>query len=205
MELDDLKNIWSQYDKKLSDNLKLNEELLRKMNLNSSKREMQKLLIFELLGIVIGFLTILFTLLISIYYINYLRFSIPGFIAIGALMICLIFGIIRTKRLLHIDYYGSAVVKVQGEILRLKRKSLLFRKYEFILMPLFVLPLLPILFKFVHNIDIYQNIRLLVFEGVLVIGISYPLLILTYKYLYDKKIKNAESLLNELEKFENDN
>ena len=50
MELDDLKNAWTQYDKKLAVNLKFNEDLLRKMNLNNSKKELQKPLIYELIG-----------------------------------------------------------------------------------------------------------------------------------------------------------
>ena len=70
MELDDLKNTWSQYDKMLADNLRLNEELLRKLNLNSSKREMQKVLVYELINIVTAVLVIIFTLWLSVYYIN---------------------------------------------------------------------------------------------------------------------------------------
>lgn len=204
MELDDFKNTWSQYDKMLADNLRLNEELLRKLNLSSSKREMQKILVYELINVVIAVLVIIFTLSLSMYYINLLRFCIPGFITIVISAIYLIFGIIRTKRLLNIDYYGSPVVKVQTEILTLKRKTLRLRKYELILLPLLLLPLLPLLFKFLHNIDIYKELKLLAFDVVLILGLAYPLLMWTYKYLYDKKFKNVENLLAELEKFKNE-
>lgn len=204
MELDDLKNTWSQYDKKLSENLRLNEELLRKLNLNSSKREMQKILTYEFVSIVISVLTILFALFISLRLIDQLRFSIPGFIAACVTSIYLSLGVIRTKGLLNIDYYSSPVLKVQRDILTLKKKTLRFRKYELILIPLLVLPLLPLLFKVVYNIDIYQNIRILVFEVVVILGLAYPLTIWVYKYLYDKKFKNAENLLAELDRFENE-
>ena len=40
MELEDLKKAWSEYDKKLSENLKTNNELLKKMNLNNAKSSM---------------------------------------------------------------------------------------------------------------------------------------------------------------------
>lgn len=202
MELDDLKSIWLQYDKKLSDNLRLNEELLRKLNLNSSKREMQKLLIYELVNIVIAVLVILFVLPISFRFINQLQYCIPGFITIVLTVIYIIFGLIMTNGLLNIDYYGSPVVKVQRKILSIKSKSLKYRKYELILMPMFLLPLLPLLYKVVYDIDIYQNLKIFVFEIVLILGISYPLIIWIYKYLYDKKFKNAENLLAEIEKFE---
>lgn len=204
MELDDLKNTWSQYDKKLSDNLRLNEELIRKMNLNTSRREMQKILIYEIISIVVSVATIAYILSLSIYYINQLRFGIPGFVSIGVIMFYLIFGIIRTNGLLNIDYYGSPVVEVQKQILLLKRKSLYFRKFELILLPLVILPLLPLLFKAVHNIDIYQNLRLLIIEVVVMLGLGYPLMLWVYKYLYGKKFKNAENLLAELDKFKNE-
>lgn len=204
MELDDLKNAWSQYDKKLSENLRINEELLRKMNINSSKRELQKILNYELISIVLLVLLISFVFFISFRFLDQLQFSIPGFITIAVSLIYLAFGIDRIKGLLNIDYYGSPVVKVQREFLSLKRKVLRFRKYELILMPVYLLPLLPLLFKFMYDIDIYKNMRLLVFEVIIVLGLGYPLVIWIYKYFYGKKIRNAENLLLDLDKFEDE-
>lgn len=205
MELDDFKNSWAEYDKKLSKNLRFNEELLQKMNLNSSRREMQKLLIYEVVSIFILIFLIFYILSNSIYYIYQLRYSIPGFIGVCVALIYLAFSFIRINDLLNIDYYGSAVVKVQKRILSLKRKTLRFRKYELILLPILVLPIIPIMFKAIHNIDIYRNLRLLIIEIVVVIGLAFPLFFWINKSLYDKKFKNAESLLKELEKFEDKN
>jgi len=42
MELDDFKSMWAKYDKKLSANLKFNEELLRRMSIDKSKRVLLK-------------------------------------------------------------------------------------------------------------------------------------------------------------------
>jgi len=204
MELDELKNNWADYDKKLSANLKLNEELLRKMNLNSSKREMQKVLIYELINILLLIILILYVFPNLFYYINQLRYSIPGFFSIGIALIFLVFSVIRMKDLINIDYYSLSVVKVQKRILTLKKKTLGFRKFELMLIPLFVLPILPILFKALHNIDIYQNLTLLIFEIVAILGLVYPLLFWVNRSLYDKKFKNAENLLNELKQFENE-
>ncbi len=39
-------------------------------------------------------------------------------------------------------------------------------------------------------------------EVVVIIGVSYPATIWINKHLYDRKFKNAERLLEELEKFE---
>jgi len=42
MELDELKIAWTKIDKRLSDNLKLNEDLLEKMTLGKSKWKWKK-------------------------------------------------------------------------------------------------------------------------------------------------------------------
>lgn len=202
MELDDFKKSWEQYDKKLSDNLRINEALLRKINLKTSKQELNKLLIYELFNIAVAVFLILFVLSNSMYYIHQLRFSIPGFICIGTTAIYLIFGIIRTRAFLKIDYYGSPVVQVQKDILSLKSKTLKFRKYELILLPVLILPLLPITFKVIHNIDIYKHTQSMLVEMLLVLALAYPLAFLTYKYFYDKKFRNAEQHLADLKRFE---
>ena len=40
MELEELKNTWEQYDKKISENLRTNKELLKKINLDRAKSTM---------------------------------------------------------------------------------------------------------------------------------------------------------------------
>ena len=202
MELDDLKGAWAQYDKKLSENLKFNEDLLRKMNLNNSKREMQKPLIYELVNILVLFLLFVYVISASIRLINEPKFFIPGFIAALICIIGLITTVIKANRFANIDYYGAPILKIQKDIAQLNRLVLRFRRYELGLLPILIIPLLPLLFKSIHNIDIYQNIKLFTFEIVAILGISYPATIWINKHLYDRKFKNAERLLAELEKFE---
>jgi len=54
MELDELKKAWIQYDKKLSENLKINQELLKKITLGKSKHEMKLPKNYEIASVVIG-------------------------------------------------------------------------------------------------------------------------------------------------------
>ena len=202
MELDDLKKSWTEYDKKLSKNLKFNEELLKKMNLNSSKKELQKPLIYDLVSILFLIVIIIYVLVFSIQHINEIRFCIPGFLSIGISTIYLVFAIIRTNGFLNIDYYGSPIIKLQRDILRLKKQVLVFRKYEMILIPLLAIPLLPIASKALHNIDLYQNkTGLIVGLSVILLG-AYPLTIWINKIVYDKKFKNTENLLAEIDKYD---
>ncbi len=202
MELDDFKSAWARYDKKLTEKLKFNEDLLRKMNLNTSKREMQKPFIYELGNIFVLFLVFIYAISASIRLINEPKFYIPGFIAALICIIGLVTTIMKVNKFANIDYYGAPILKIQKDITLLNRFVLKARKHELGLLPILMICLIPLLFKSVHNIDIYQNIKLFIIEIVIILGISYPATIWINKHLYDRKFKNAERLLAELERFE---
>ena len=202
MELDELKSAWAQYDKKLTENLKLNEELIRKMNLNNSKKELQKPLISELVGIIILPLFILYVGVSSIRYIDEPKYCIPGFISLAIGLVYMTFGIYRANRFLNIDYYSSSALKMQMDIAKLKKLVLHLRKYELLLIPIFVISILPILYKAIHNIDIYQHIKFYAIVVIACSSIGFPLTIWINKYLYDKKFENVEKLLDDLNRFE---
>ncbi len=202
MELDELKSAWTQYDKKLTENLKLNEELIRKMNLNHSKKEMQKPLFSELLNLTTMFICVVYFTASSIRFINEPKFCIPGFIIVALCLVIVVFSVIKTNRILNIDYYGTSLIELQKDISNLKKLILILRKYEFYSILIFLIVIFPISFKSILNIDIYQNIKLYAIEVIMASCISFPLTIWINKYLYDKKIENVEKLLDDLNRFE---
>lgn len=202
MELDDLKKSWIEYDKKLSENLKLNETLLRKINLNNSKKEFQKPLNLEIVNIVVAFLAVVWVLAISFKFIEQPKFSMPGLIAAMIGLVYLTFSIIKVNRFTKIDYYQKSVVNLQKDIAKLNQFVLKIRKVELILMPFLISMLFPILFKAVHNMDIYKKIWLFVFEIVFVAGIGLIVTIWINKKFVDKKMKNVDRLLDEIANFE---
>jgi hypothetical protein len=202
MELDELKQIWSQHEKKLNENLKFNEELLRKMNLNKAKQELQKPFILELINVCIMFLTIFFATAFSIRLIEEIQFSLSGFVGVLLGILYLIFSIMKVNRFVKIDYYNSSIVKLQKDLSLLKTFILRLRKVELIILPFLVLTILPIAFKTIHNINIFGKPLLFIFEVCFILGISYLVGLWTNKNYYDKKIKEAEMFLKEIEDFE---
>jgi hypothetical protein len=203
MELDELKSVWTQYDKKLSQTLKLNEQLLRKMDLNDSKRELQKPLMYELTGIGLTFMLVTGILGFSIRFINEPKYSIPGFISAIIALVYIVFGIIKANKFMHIDYYGSSIIKLQRDIAELNQLVLRLRKYELILTPSVALQL-PLVFKGLYGADIYSNIKLFWTVVILILGIGFPMLFWVNKHLYDEKFRNSDKLLKEIENYESD-
>ncbi len=203
MELDELKSAWAQYDKKLSRSLALNEVLLRNMNLKDSKNELQKPMMTEIFGVLSMAVMTAFFVGASIRVIDEPQYCIPGFISAVVALVYLAFSVMKTRKFLKIDYYGTSVIQLQQNIAEVNRLVLKLRKYELILSPAILISG-PLLFKVVHNVDVYTNIKSFLFAMALVfvVGISASLLI--NKYLYDKKFQNAERLLKEIEDYKLD-
>ena len=202
MELEELKSAWAQYDKKLSQNLKLNEELLRKMDLEKTKKEMNAPLNYEIISITIGVIFLLFILSATIRYSYELKFLLPGIIT------CIIVGIwvynsfSKIRLLLDIDYYDSPIVELQKSIQTFNRKYQRSKKFELYSIPVFAISAIPILGIALRNFDIYEHpIRFIVAIVILLI-LGIPGQIWIYKNLYDKKIRNTIKFLDELSRFE---
>ena len=202
MELDELKSAWAQYDKKLEENLKLNEELLRKMNLEKTKKELQHPLIGEIVNIIALSLIILFIGSNTIKYLHELRFSIPGFISVAIALFGLTTTIMKTNKLLNIDYYGSSIIALQKEIASVNKFILTQRRIEYFLIPILIIAMTPIAFKIINNVDLYTRLTLFITEIVLILGVSFPITLWVNKYLYDKKFQNAKRFLEDIERFE---
>jgi len=204
MELDEFKILWSEYDSKLSKNLKLNEKLLQKINFDKAKQEMQKPFIYEILNLVIMFITIAFLTKFSIKFIEEIQFSLTGFTSVLLGTLYLIFALRKVNKFVKIDYYNSTVIKLQKDVLLLKTSLLRIRKIELFLLPFFVITFLPILFIGIHNINLFENLRLFSIEFGLILIIGYPGVYWINKNLYDKKIKETELLLKETVNYEKD-
>ncbi len=174
------------------------------MNLNKSKDYIQSLLRYEILNMAVMFITILYVTICSIRIVNELRFCIPGFISAIIGFLYLVFSWIKTRAILQIDYYNTPVIKLQKEVATLNGLILKLRRIEIVLIPFLTITILPIFFKFIHHVDIYENIKL--FAGILSIclGVSLPVTLWINKYFYDTKIRDTKRLLHEIESFEDE-
>ena len=202
MELEELKSAWAQYDKKLSQNLKLNEELLRKMDLEKTKKEMNAPLNYEIISITIGVIFLLFILSATIRYYYELKFLLPGIITSIIVAIWVYNSFSKIRLLLDIDYYDSPIVELQKSIQTFNRKYQRSKKFELYSIPVFAISAIPILGIALRNFDIYEHpIRFIVAIVILLI-LGIPGQIWIYKNLYDKKIRNTTKFLDELSRFE---
>jgi hypothetical protein len=204
MELENLKSYWEELDKKLSENTKLNVELLKKTTKNSLRSELKSPLYVELINIIGVFLGGVIIIIMSIRLLEELRFSIPGFSSTIIGLLYIVFSLRKIKGLLSIEYINSPLIKLRRDLANLNRIFLQTRKYELSLVPLIPILILPLIYKSVVNIDIYLDLKRY-FIGVLIpLIFSIPIAFWFNKNVIDRKLNNAANMLDELEKFEKD-
>jgi hypothetical protein len=200
MELDDFKSMWAKYDKKLSANLKFNEELLRRMSIDKSKRVLLKPIYIFYTKVLIIFIFFVFVLNFSLGVIEQPIYCITGFTSAFISLIYGILTILKIKRYQGIEYSNSSIIELQLEIASLKIYILRLRKFELILIVPFLVSFMAICFKS-SGIDIYSNIRFFIIELVIALAMCVVLYFWYNKYLYVRKLNEAEQYLKEIERF----
>ncbi len=205
MELNDFKTLWLRYEHKLTENLKLNEALLRNTNLNAFRKELQKPLLYEQLSAALAAVLIPVFLLISLQYTGQPKFLFSGLVCCLVLTAQLLLGIRKLKRFYAIDHYGAPLIVLQEQLTQLRLIILRSRKLELALIPFLIIPVITLLMKVMHNIDVFVDTKTIVIYALA--GISGTMLatVLINKYLYDKKIKNLNTILSELKNYRAEN
>jgi hypothetical protein len=204
MESEELKNLWTLYDKKLTENLKFNEEILRKMNMDNSKKEMNSIFKYEIVSVITYFIAFFLLFTATFRNAGELKYLLPGIISTGISLILLILSIRKTKHLSDIEYYNSPIVDLQKSVSKAKQKYRNYKKFEFYIFPLYAITFMPPFAKLVRNVDFYAiPYQFLIAVGG-AIGLGYPLIIWIYKHWYEKKLTNVDKFLEELNRFENE-
>jgi len=202
MELDDLKRSWEQYDKKLTENLKMNEELLRRSNLDRSKRTMNTPLIYISIGVV---LSAVFTLLLfrwTLICLGEPLYLICGCICMLYTLFNLVYGMKELGMLRNMDYYNAPVLELQKQLSTFKAFYNKMKKIDFYIMPVAILAAMPLVFRVIHHLNIFNYPKMFIFTLLIGLAIAYPGLIWVYRNWYDKKVKAADRFLSELQEFE---
>src|SRR5258705_2043860 len=147
------------------------------MNLNDSKRELKKPVMYELSGVVGMVPLIAANLIFTIRLMDDPKYYIPGFFSVIIAIVYFIFAIIKANRFLTIDHYGTSVTKLQRDVTKLNQLVLQLRKYELAMIPLFIVTTLPLIFKGLYHIDIYSNIKVYSIAALLILRLGLPMTI----------------------------
>lgn len=204
MELTQLKAEWNKHNSYLENQHKLNEELLKKVNLDNSRKELGLPYKAEIGAcIVLTICSLLFLPQVVQLWDNPYYF-LSGISCLAITIGGAIIASVKIKSFASIDLFGSSIVKLQSDLIKLRKTIYRLVKFELLGIPLLFLGL-PAAIKVLRNQELFEI-------NFLVIGITLatcllvliPFMIWMYKKLYSERIERAKHHLKEIEKFQSE-
>jgi len=199
-----ISKLWEQYDRKLSETLNINKNILREIHSFRIQSQLNKPLFNE--GIELVIILVLMPLLInfSIDHANSPRLFLSGALSFALVLFFFILSVIRIKKFLSAGQLNDSIIETQKRISQLKLTVLRTRKIEYLLLPLLVATLLPISGKILYHINLFEKPFSFGVALTFALGIGILGTILTNRY-YNQKIETAESFLKKIKTYENEN
>jgi hypothetical protein len=174
---------------------------MKKINLNQVKKELSKPATTELVTIGLTALFAIYLIVVSTLMAGEPRFSVPGFIAAGSSIGLIAFAIFRLKMFSKIDYISDTVLGMQKILLAFQQKRNRWGWIELVLGIVAATMMWPLVLVTGFQIDVYNEISSWLAAVIVVAVVAAPITIIFERY-YQKRLKNARALLDEIEGFE---
>ena len=202
MELDELKNLWQAEHRNLNNRIKLNEELLMKMNMEKSAGDINKIVSVSVFGRNMALIYCLVSIGLAVSVIELIEYSIPAIL--GAL--AMLWSFISHLSIKKPDYKDS-IIQLHKTICNFKIHLAANAKYDIIVVAFWFLSVVPIFLNVAYNVSLYDNNQVLA-VFCLVAGIVLTLTIILSRKAYaecDRQLKITQDQLAELIEFEKNN
>lgn len=200
MEMDELKYLFKEDDKRLVNQVKINEELIRKMNMNLNVLEFDKLIDKSIKGRNMALVFCIATLIFSSIYIEKLAYSIPAIIGSMAMLWSFIDHLSITKP----DYSRISLIELQKSICNFRIHTSSTAKYDIAITIFWQITAVPLTTFAAFKILIFSNLKY--FSIYCLYCIVYITLTIAFSRktyaMYDQKLKETESDLEMIIAFE---
>jgi len=197
MELTELQNIWQEYDKKLSENTRLNREILRLLLISKPQRRLNWIKIRA------GFSTLSPIVFVIVLLVLNVRFYFgPGFY-IGLALFLPVYAItyiwdIEYYKLIRKINFSMPVLTLKKEFAQLEKYKIKKTRLKYMLMPLAMAGFLLMIFhRFNFSFDFISMLPLLLIVIVFISSIY-----ITFKYSIYERFRKLNLDIKEIEKLE---
>jgi cellulose synthase/poly-beta-1,6-N-acetylglucosamine synthase-like glycosyltransferase len=192
MELEQLKNLWVQQDKKLEKSLQLNMQLLREMNFDKAGKKLRTLIWLKAAEMSILLFMMICLLSFTIRHIAEPGFSISSFIIFAFITSGFISDIRQMGLIVEIRAgYTEPIGHLQKKVERLKLLIVNYVKMSFLSIPFF--PLLMIVSaKIFFNVDfLAPQFRAYLIANIVVGALLLPVFLWLFRLLSKPNISNT--------------
>lgn len=201
MEIDELKKLWEMENESLKNRVEFNEKALKNMNLDGAVSTFRFFLNISLVGRNLALVYFIISTIVAFNVIDEYYYSIP-IIAGGLLMLWSFYHHLAIEK--YKKNYTTDIVELQKSIENFRIHSMKSKRYDFLVVLVWLLTLSPVYLRYKYNFDIYSNHENLLKVGATLVGGFLLLYFITrWGYnMYDKKLRKSETRLLEIMEFE---
>jgi len=195
MELDELQNIWLQYDRKITDNTHLNKEILKRMLISKPEKRL------NWIKIKAGFNVLSPVILILLIKVMDMKFSLTSGFYIGLSMFLTLFIInyiwnIRYFLLVRKIDFSGAILSIKKQIAELEKYKIKTTKIRYLIMPFAII---GIFFMIIQK-PIFNTESIVMFALIILVYITS--IYYTFKYSISEQFRKLNKEIFEIEELE---
>jgi len=197
MELSELQNIWHEYDKKLSENTRLNKEILRLMLISKPKRRFNWIKLIAGLNLFSPLLFLILVFVLDVQFVISLRFYI-GLALYGTVCTIAYIWDIEYFKLLRKINFSMPVLTLKKEIVQLEKFKIKKTRIRYILGPFAIAGFFMMI---IHELNFSLNFMSLL-PLLLIILVFLSSIYITFKYSIYERFKKLNKEIDEIEQLE---
>ncbi|MEK6481119.1 hypothetical protein WJR50_26490 [Catalinimonas sp. 4WD22] len=191
MELDEIKSIWSAYDKKLEQSWKLNLSLLRRTNLDKVKSKLRNLVFLHAFTLAFSILQIILLMYFVAVHADELHFLAAGTTLLVWSFMIAYSAADQLSKINEMDY-SAPVMEIQKKLISIKLSIIKYLRLSILIIPLYIAHIL-FWFELLFDVDMYlvANQQWWVGQIIFTLVVMVPLTIWLYKKLSPKNVNKS--------------
>ncbi|HEY5122154.1 MAG TPA: hypothetical protein VIK14_00300 [Ignavibacteria bacterium] len=198
MELIELENIWREYDKKITENTRLNKEILKRMLISKPRSRLNWLKIFAGFTMIAPIILLIVTLILNV------QFHVTNsfYIGLGLFMVIYITIYVWNVRyflLIRKINFSEQILTIKREIAELEKYKIKITRIRYILMPFAIAGI----FLMLVQKPIFNKDSIVVLALIVIVFISS--VYFTFKYSIYERFRMLNREIEEIEMLEKGN
>ena len=197
MELAELQNIWQEYDKKISENTRLNKEILRLMLLSKPQKRLNWIKINAGLKIFSPILFVILLLVLDVQFSLTTNFYIGLGLFLPGYVITYIWDIRYFQMISSIDF-SMPVLSIKKVIAEIEKYKIKTTRLRYLLMPFGMIGFILMIFhKITFSFSLISIMPLLLIILVFISSVFF-----TFKYSIYERFRKINKEINDIEQLE---
>ncbi len=200
MEINELKDIWQDEQKKLITRIEINEKRVNEITVLNSKHKLERYITITIIGRNLALLYFMISIWFASKALNDLFYSLPAIIG-GLAMLFSFFQHISLKKA---NYSSMTIIELQKSIEKFRIHTLKYAKFDKGIVILWLLTLSPIYLKLLFNISIFSNLNHFIIFLLITVTLGVFMKVFPFDIYkkWDAELNDAEIKLNEIYEYE---